>query len=173
MSSSRAKGLNQLYMFRATKTRQSSGSLLWLCCHRSAAISVHCTESCKHSQECSWGWTSLSPETCRADLERWINGICCIVLVAYVIILMMHGITNIKYFEIVPKYRVHRNKSHFWWRHCSGCGGDTVMGVVSLISCGLVIFRWRHGLVGRTSWFRCRNVFQEQWICDRDTKSIP
>ena len=38
--------------------------------------------------------------------------------------------------------------THFWRRHCSGCGGDTVMGVVSLVSCGLAIFRWRHGLVG-------------------------
>jgi hypothetical protein len=48
-----------------------------------------------------------------------------------------------------------------------------VMGVVSLVSCGPAIFRWRHGLVGWASWFRCRNVLQEQWICDRDTKSIP
>jgi len=34
-----------------------------------------------------------------------------------------------------------RNNSHFWRRHCSGYGGGTVMGVVSLISCGLAIFR--------------------------------
>ena len=58
----------------------------------------------------------------------------------------------------------YRNNSHFWRRYCSGCGGDTVMGVVSLVICDLAIFRWRHGLVGRATWFRCRNVFQEQWI---------
>jgi len=43
--------------------------------------------------------------------------------------------------------RYGRNNSHFWRRHCSGCGGDTVMGVVSLVSCGLAIFRRCHGLV--------------------------
>ena len=42
--------------------------------HRSAAGSVHCTKSCVYSQKCSWGWTNLSPEMCRADLERLING---------------------------------------------------------------------------------------------------
>ena len=45
----------------------------------------------------SWGWASLSPETCRADLKRSINGICCILLVAYIVVLMMHGLTNIKF----------------------------------------------------------------------------
>ena len=34
-------------------------------------------------KKCSWGWAGLSPETCRADLKRSINGICCILLVAY------------------------------------------------------------------------------------------
>ena len=33
------------------------------------------------------------------------------------------------------------NNSYFWRRHCSGCGGDTVMGVISLVSCGRAIFR--------------------------------
>ena len=65
-----------------------------------------------------------------------------------------------------------RSNSHFWRGHCSGCGGGTVMGVVSLYSCGLAIFRQRHGLVGRAPWFRCRTVFQEQWICDRETKEL-
>ena len=49
-------------------------------------------------KKCSWGWTSLSPETCTADLKRSINGICCILLVVYVVVLMMHGLTNIKKF---------------------------------------------------------------------------
>ena len=34
-----------------------------------------------------------------------------------------------------------RNNSHIWRGHCSGCGGGTVMGGVSLVSCGLAIFR--------------------------------
>ena len=46
-------------------------------------------------KKCSRGWASFSPETCRADLKRSINGICCILLVAYIGVLMMHGITNI------------------------------------------------------------------------------
>jgi len=33
--------------------------------------------------------------TCRADLKRSINGICCILLVAYIVVLMTHGLTNI------------------------------------------------------------------------------
>jgi hypothetical protein len=53
--------------------------------HRSAAESVHCTKSCVYSQNCSWLWVNLSPETCRADLKRSINGICCILLVAYIV----------------------------------------------------------------------------------------
>jgi hypothetical protein len=28
----------------------------------------------------------LSPETCRTDWKRWINGICCILLVACVVV---------------------------------------------------------------------------------------
>ena len=36
-------------------------------------------------KKCSWGWASLSPEICRADLNRSINGICCILLVAYIV----------------------------------------------------------------------------------------
>ena len=36
-------------------------------------------------KKCSWGWASLSPETCRAYLKRSINGICCILLVAYIV----------------------------------------------------------------------------------------
>ena len=41
--------------------------------HQWAAVSVHCTKSCRYSQKCSWGWENLSPETCRADLIRLIN----------------------------------------------------------------------------------------------------
>ena len=45
---------------------------------------------------CSWGWASLLPETCRADLRRSINGICCILLAAHIVALMTHCLTNIK-----------------------------------------------------------------------------
>ena len=38
-------------------------------------------------EKCSWGWASLSPETCSAVLKRSINGICCILLVAYIVVL--------------------------------------------------------------------------------------
>ena len=34
-------------------------------------------------KNCSWGWASLSPETCRADLKSSINEICCILLVCF------------------------------------------------------------------------------------------
>ena len=36
-------------------------------------------------KNCSWRRASLSPETCRADLKRSLNGICCILLVAYIV----------------------------------------------------------------------------------------
>jgi hypothetical protein len=48
------------------------------------------------AKRCSWGWVNLSPETCRADLKRSINGICCILLVANFVVLVMQGHTNIK-----------------------------------------------------------------------------
>ena len=68
---------------------------------RSVAISVHCIPKAVYTvKKCSRGWASLSPETCRADLKRSINGICCIFLVAYVVILTMHGITNIEYIGV-------------------------------------------------------------------------
>jgi len=64
---------------------------------QSAAISVHCTKAVYTIKKCSREWMSLLPETCRADLKRSINGICCILLVAYIIVLMTHGLTNIKF----------------------------------------------------------------------------
>ena len=49
-------------------------------------------------KKCSWRWASLSPETCRVDLKRSINGIYCVLLVAYIVVLlMMHGRTNINF----------------------------------------------------------------------------
>ena len=52
-------------------------------------------------KKCSWGWASLSPETCKADLKRSIDGICCFLLVAYIVVLMMHGLTNINGFALL------------------------------------------------------------------------
>jgi hypothetical protein len=48
-----------------------------------------------------------SPETCRADIERSINGNCCIFLVTYAVVLMTHGHTNIK--ETTLMKRLHTN----------------------------------------------------------------
>jgi len=60
--------LNQLYMVWTTKS-SIHWSTFWLYI----------------KSKCSWGWASVSPETCRADLKRPINGICCILLVAYIV----------------------------------------------------------------------------------------
>ena len=48
-------------------------------------------------KKCSWGWANLSPETCRAYLKRLINEKFVILLVAYIVVLVMHGHTNIKH----------------------------------------------------------------------------
>jgi len=48
-------------------------------------------------KNCSWGWVSLSPETCRADLERSINGICCMMLVTCIAVLMLNILKNVKF----------------------------------------------------------------------------
>jgi hypothetical protein len=45
-------------------------------------------------KKCSLGWASLSPETCRADLKRSINGICCILLVAYSVVLKSYALCS-------------------------------------------------------------------------------
>ena len=101
--------LNQLYMFRATNS-PTFRSTFWLYIQ----FLVQRTDIAAGRQQyrrvvpktvyrvkkCSWRWASLSPETCTADLKipikRSINGICCILLVAYVFVLMMHGLTNVK-----------------------------------------------------------------------------
>ena len=51
-------------------------------------------------KKCSWRWAILSPVTCRVDLKRSIkisiNENCCIFFVAYIVVLMMHGLRNVK-----------------------------------------------------------------------------
>ena len=78
---------------------------------------VHCTKICIYSQKCSWGWAILSPETCVADLKRSINGNCCILLIAYIVILMIHGLTNVKFifsFEVgIISYSVGKSVNFF------------------------------------------------------------
>jgi len=57
------------------------------CCCRpvgSSNIGALCIQLYIQSQDCSWRWASLSPETCRADLKRSTNGICCILLVTHI-----------------------------------------------------------------------------------------
>ena len=90
-------------MFRATNL-PILRSTFWL---YTAFGTVQCTDIAADRQQyrcivprCSWKWASLSPETCTANLKRSIkrsiNGICCILLVAYFVVLMMHSLTNIK-----------------------------------------------------------------------------
>ena len=111
--------LNLLYMFRATNS-PILRSTFWLYIqlwynapillptddkvpsqHRLAAISVHCTKAVYTVKNCFWRWVNLLPETCTADsnrsIKRSINKNCCILLVTYIIVLMMHGLTNIKF----------------------------------------------------------------------------
>ena len=69
--------------------------------HRAAANRCNVYQKlCIHSEKCSWRWASLSPETCRAvlksSIKRSIKGICCILLVANIAVLTMHGLINIK-----------------------------------------------------------------------------
>ena len=69
-------------------------------CHRSAAISARCTKAVYTVKKCSWRWASLSPETCRAgsniSIKISINENRCMLLVDYIVVLTMHGLTNIK-----------------------------------------------------------------------------
>jgi len=95
--------------------------------HRRAAISAHCTTAVCTVKKCSWSWASLSPEICRADsnrsIKRSINEDCCILLVAFIVVQLTYGLTNVN----VPL----RNRSLFndpsvsravkilklqWWR---------------------------------------------------------
>ena len=110
------------------QTRPSSGALFdciysFGTMHRwSAAISVHCTKAVYTVKKCSWRWASLSPETRRADLKRSIKrlmkGICCILLVAYIVAVMMHGLTNVKTINflciLVTVVHVNRKTSYFF-----------------------------------------------------------
>ena len=72
-----------LYMFRATNS-PIFRSTFWLYVQSKSTV-----------KKCSWRWASLSPETCRADsnrsIKRSINGIFCILLVAYIDALMYLG----------------------------------------------------------------------------------
>ena len=69
----------------------SFGTMHRYCC-RPVAISVHCTKAVYTVKKCSWGWTSLSPETCRANLKSSIKGICCVIFVIYIVVLMMRSV---------------------------------------------------------------------------------
>ena len=86
-------------MWSRLRKQNCSCSLWHRCCWRSAATSVHCTKIVYTVQKYSGGWASLSTETCRANsnrsIKRSINGNCCILLLAYIAVLMMHGLTNV------------------------------------------------------------------------------
>ena len=55
----------------------------------------------------SWRWASLSPETCRTNsyrsIRRSINGICCNLLVSYIVGLMTHGLTTSNSQQTLPQ----------------------------------------------------------------------
>jgi hypothetical protein len=97
--------LNLLCMFPATNSPiirstldciYTFGTIHRYCCNISALY-----QTCIYSLKCSWWWAILSPETCRADsnrsIKRSINEKCCILLVAYIIVLIMHILTNFKF----------------------------------------------------------------------------
>ena len=88
--------LNLLYMLRATNSPIFRNTF-WLYIQ----LLVQCTdiaaEICICNKRCSWRWASLSPETCRADSNRSIKENCGILLVPYIVVLMMHGLTNVKF----------------------------------------------------------------------------
>ena len=76
--------LNQPYMFRATIS--------------SILTSTFSTVYVYTVKKCSWGWAKLSPEICRANLKKFNKRKrCCILLVAYIIVLEMFGHTNINF----------------------------------------------------------------------------
>ena len=107
--------LNLLYMFRATISPifrstfdciYSFGTMHRYCCRPVTSLRRNCSyivalyQSCIYSQKCSWRWVKLSPETCRADsnrsIKRSIKENYCILLVAYIVVLMTHSLTNVK-----------------------------------------------------------------------------
>jgi len=67
--------LNQFCMFRATNS-PILRSTFWLYiqplvqCTDIAAGRCIVPKAVYRVKKCSWGWTSMSPETCRADLKR-------------------------------------------------------------------------------------------------------
>ena len=88
-------------MFRATNSPIFRSTLTVY------TVLVQCTDiaadryiSFIYSQKCSWRWPSLSPETCWADsnrsIKRSINENCCILLLSYIVVLTMHGLTKSK-----------------------------------------------------------------------------
>ena len=84
----------------------SFGSMHQYCCRPASPVGSNINalnQSCVYSQKkCSWRWVSLSPETYRADsdrsIKRSLNRNCCILLFAYIVVLMTHGLTNIMLF---------------------------------------------------------------------------
>jgi hypothetical protein len=111
--------LNQPYMSRATNS-PIHRSTFWLYIQ----LLVQCTDTAADRcivpkavytvKKCSWGWENLSPETWFKKINKWKS--CCILLVAYIVLLVMHGHTNIKFrifnfWRISPRWK---NIVKFW-----------------------------------------------------------
>ena len=98
--------LNQPYMFRATNS-PILRSTFWLHIQLLAAVSVHCAKSCMYSQK-----VLLSMGEFVARNMGWFKkknkGKICIFLVTYIVVLVMHGHTNIKERCIDIKYCQHQ-----------------------------------------------------------------
>jgi len=71
--------------------------------YRPAGSSVHCTTSCKHSLV-FLRMGEIIARNMLSWLELLINCYYCILLVVYIIVLVMHGHTNIKFAINVLRY---------------------------------------------------------------------
>ena len=117
---------------------------------------------------CTWGWASLSPETCRADsnrsIKRSINENCCILLVAFIVDLMMHGLTNIKFTcdDLESQVEAKRFSSHPHWEQRKDSTGLLFLEGINTVGISFVFicmcyfttchYVRIHGVIGRVWW---------------------
>ena len=131
--------LNLFYMFRAT-TRLSSGKLLTL---YTAFGTMHryCWRPVTLSPVDRWRCASLSSEVCRADSNRsinWsINGICRILLVAYIIVLMTIGLKNVKLMCIFAD-----DSLSFLRSFCAPINFNVILFLVTFVRCILILSKF-------------------------------
>ena len=158
--------LNQTNMFRATNSTILR-STFWLyiqllvqCTdtaanryHRSAEEAVHCTKSCIYSQKV----LLRMGEFVDRNMLVWFKKIkkinkrktCCILLVVYIVVLMMHGHTNIKICLKLNHIHKHTKNEQSslpgMWRHVHSEGAlpPALRSETSAWSSSLRPWRWR------------------------------